>query len=35
MEILFSDQEIVVCVKGVGLDSEIEVPKALKEQLED
>ena len=33
MEILFSDQEIVVCVKGVGLDSEIEVPKALKEQL--
>ena len=33
MEILYSDQEIVVCVKPVGLDSETEVPAALKETL--
>ena len=33
MEILFSDREIVVCVKPVGLDSEQQVPAALKEQL--
>ena len=33
MEILYSDQEIVVCVKPVGLDSESEVPAALKEML--
>ena len=33
MEILYSDQEIVVCVKPVGLDSESEVPAALKELL--
>ena len=33
MEILFSDREIVVCVKPVGLDSELQVPAALKEQL--
>ena len=33
MEILYSDQEIVVCVKLVGLDSETEVPAALKETL--
>lgn len=33
MEILYSDQEIVVCVKPVGLDSEKEVPAALKETL--
>ena len=33
MEILYSDQEIVVCVKPVGLDSETEVPAALKEML--
>lgn len=33
MEILYSDQEIVVCVKPVGLDSETEVPAALKELL--
>lgn len=29
MEILYSDQGIVVCVKPVGLDSEHEVPAAL------
>ena len=33
MGILYSDQEIVVCVKPVGLDSESEVPAALKELL--
>lgn len=33
MEILYSDQEIVVCVKPVGLDSETEVRAALKELL--
>ena len=33
MEILYSDREIAVCVKPVGLDSEQEVPAALKEQL--
>lgn len=33
MEILFSDKHIVVCIKPVGLDSEAEVPAALKEQL--
>lgn len=33
MEILYSDKNIVVCVKPVGLDSEAEVPNALKEQL--
>ena len=32
-EILFSDKQIVVCVKPVGLDSESEFPAALKEQL--
>ena len=34
MEILYSDKGIVVCVKPVGLDSENEVPAALKEQLD-
>ena len=29
MEILYSDKDIVVCVKPVGLDSEHEVPTAL------
>ncbi len=29
MEILFSDQDITVCVKPVGLDSEHDVPAAL------
>lgn len=33
MEILYSDGGIAVCVKPVGLDSEQEVPRALKEQL--
>ena len=33
MEILYSDKQIVVCVKPVGLDSEHEVPAALIEQL--
>jgi len=33
MEILYSDKQIAVCVKPVGLDSEMEVPAALKEQL--
>ena len=33
MEILYSDKELVVCVKPVGLDSEKEVPAALKETL--
>ena len=33
MEILYSDREIAVCIKPVGLDSEIQVPDALKEQL--
>ena len=33
MEILYSDQQIAVCVKPVGLDSETEVPQALKGML--
>lgn len=33
MELLFSDRNIVVCIKPVGLDSELEVPAALKAQL--
>lgn len=33
MEILFQDKDIVVCVKPVGLDSEQEMPEALKQQL--
>ena len=33
MEILYSDRSIVVCIKNVGLDSEAEVPAALKERL--
>ena len=33
MEILFSDKDIAVCIKPVGLDSETEVPQALKERL--
>ena len=33
MEILYSDKQIAVCVKPVGLDSESEVPAALIEQL--
>lgn len=33
MEILFSDSNIVVCVKPVGLDSEHQVPQSLQEAL--
>ena len=33
MEILYSDREFAVIVKPVGLDSEQEVPAAIKEQL--
>ena len=33
MEILYSDKEIAVCIKPVGLDSEAEVPEQLKAQL--
>ena len=33
MEILYADKDIAVCVKPVGLDSEAEVPAALKERL--
>lgn len=33
MEILYSDPHLVVCVKPVGLDSESELPAALKETL--
>ena len=33
MEILYSDNEIAVCVKPVGLDSEHELPQALQTQL--
>ena len=33
MEILYSDGEIAVCVKPVGLDSEREVPELLREVL--
>ena len=32
MELLFSDNEIIVCVKPVGLDSEHDVPRELTEQ---
>ena len=33
MEILYSDNHLAVCIKPVGLDSEAEVPAALKEIL--
>ncbi len=33
MEVLYSDRDITVCVKPVGLDSEHEVPQALREAL--
>ncbi len=33
MEILYSDKNIAVCVKPVGLDSEQDVPQALREAL--
>ena len=33
MEILYSDKNLAVCIKPVRLDSESEVPNALKEAL--
>lgn len=33
MEILYSDSQIVVCVKPVGLDSETQFPAALQKEL--
>ena len=33
MEILYSDNGIIVCIKPVGLDSEHEVPDALRQKL--
>ena len=33
MEIMYQDRDFVVCVKPVGLDSEIQVPAKLKETL--
>ena len=33
MEFLYSDQDIAVCVKPVGLDSEAEVPEAIRQAL--
>ena len=33
MQILYSDRDLVICVKPVGLDSEHELPNALKENL--
>ncbi len=33
MELLYSDRQIVVCVKPVGMDSEQDLPGALQEQL--
>ena len=33
MELLYTDADIAVCIKPVGLDSEREVPEQLKEQL--
>ena len=33
MELLYCDKHIVVCIKPVGLDSEQEVPAALRQQL--
>lgn len=33
MELLYTDKQIAVCIKPVGLDSEHELPEALKQQL--
>lgn len=33
MEILYSDDRLIVCIKPVGLDSEHDMPRALQEQL--
>ena len=34
MELLYSDRDIVVCRKPVGLDSEVQMPAALRERLD-
>ena len=33
MKILYSDPSLAICIKPVGLDSESEVPAALREAL--
>lgn len=33
MDILYQDEALCVCIKPVGLDSQIGVPEALKAQL--
>ncbi|MBP3399109.1 MAG: RNA pseudouridine synthase [Erysipelotrichaceae bacterium] len=33
MELLYTDKDIVVCIKPVGMDSESQVPEALKQLL--
>ena len=33
MDIIYSDKHLAVCIKSVGLDSEMEVPAGLKEAL--
>lgn len=33
MDFLYSDRDIVVCIKPVGLDSEMELPAAIKQAL--
>ena len=33
MELLYSDKDLAVCIKPVGLDSEIQVPDELKKQI--
>lgn len=33
MKILFSDREIVVCIKPVGMDSETQLPESIQAQL--
>ena len=35
MEILYFDRQIIVCIKPVGMDSESQVPDALKKQFGD
>ena len=33
MEILYSDKDLAVCLKPVGMDSEQDIPKALQASL--
>ena len=33
MEILYFDRQIIVCIKPVGMDSESQLPEALKGQF--